>query len=57
MGDKVTLRLSSPAGGVDVIEVDADLWERFEAKAKELRVPIEELFVVALDAYLKKQGY
>lgn len=52
----VTLTISSPLGE-DEIEVPEELWGRFEQRAKELGLPAEELFTVALDAYLKSQGY
>jgi len=56
MGKTVTLKLSSPLCDEE-IEIPEDLWKRFEDRAKELETPVEELFVIALDAFLKKRGY
>jgi len=57
MAEKQTIRLKSPDGSEDVIEIDKDLYDRFAARAKELGVPEDELFIIAMDAYLKEQGY
>lgn len=57
MGEKQIIRLTSPDGSEDVIEIDVELWERFQAKAKELGMTEQELFVIALDTFLMKEGY
>ncbi len=56
MAKTVTLKLESPLC-TEEIEVPAELWDRFEERAKELGTPIEELFTIALDAFLKSRGY
>ena len=56
MTKTVTLKLESPLC-TEEIEVPAELWERFEERAKELETPVEELFVIAIDAFLKSRGY
>ncbi|MBA7654779.1 hypothetical protein ES703_62672 [subsurface metagenome] len=55
MGEKQIIRLTSPDGSEDVIEMDVELWERFQAKAKELGMTEQELFVIALDTFLMKE--
>ncbi len=57
MGEKQTIRLVSPDGTEDVIEIEKELYDRFAARAKELGVSENELFVIALSAFLKKEGY
>ena len=57
MAEKQTIRLTSPDGSEDVIEIDKDLYDRFAARAKELGQTENELFIIALDAYLKEEGY
>ena len=57
MAEKQTIRLKSPDGSVDEIEIDKDLYDRFAARAKELGQTENELFIIALDAYLKEEGY
>lgn len=57
MSKKQTIRLISPDGTEDVIEIEKELYDRFTARAKELGVPENELFIIALDAFLKKEGY
>lgn len=52
MVKKVTIILESEFGK-DAIEVDADLWNKFKAKAKKLEVDVRSLFIIALDAYLR----
>lgn len=54
--EKVKIILESPDGTKETVEIPADLWRRFEARAKELGVPIDELFEVAVDVYLKDKG-
>jgi len=56
MSKTVTLKLES-ALCTEEIEVPEELWKRFEERARELRTPVEELFEIALDAFLKAQGY
>ncbi len=56
MSKTVTLKLESPLC-TEEIEVPEELWKRFEDRAKELETPVEELFSIALDAYLKSEGY
>ena len=51
MSKTVTLKLES-ALCTEEIEVPEELWKRFEDRAKELETPVEELFTIALDAYL-----
>ncbi len=53
----VELHVKSPGGGEDIVEIPADLWERFEAKAKELNLSIQETFELAVSEYLKGRGY
>lgn len=55
-GKTVTLKISSPLCDEE-IEVPKELWDRFEQRAKELETPVEELFTIALDDFLKKRGY
>ena len=55
MSKTVTLKLES-ALCTEEIEVPEELWKRFEERARELGTPVEELFEIALDAYLKSQG-
>ena len=55
--EKQTIRLTSPDGTEDVIEVDKELYDRFAARAKELGKTENELLIIALDAFLKKEGY
>ncbi len=55
MAEKVTIILES-AAGKDEVEVDADLWKRFEAKAKRLEVDVRSLVVIALDTYVRKEA-
>ncbi|MBA7701196.1 hypothetical protein ES703_109929 [subsurface metagenome] len=55
MSKSVTLKLSSALCDEE-IEVPKELWKRFEKKARELGTPIEELFVIALDAFVKAGG-
>lgn len=57
MSEKQTIRLISPDGSEDVIEIDKELYDRFAARAKELGVPENELFIAAMDAFLKKEGF
>lgn len=57
MGDTVKLTLESPSGVKETVEIPADLWGRFEARARELSVPVDKLFEVAVDTYLKDKGY
>lgn len=57
MEEKQTIRLISPDGTESVVEIDKELYERFSARAKELGVSENELFLVAMDAFLKSQGY
>jgi len=57
LAEKQTIRLKSPDGSVDEIEIDKDLYDRFAARAKELGQTENELFIIALDAYLKEEGY
>lgn len=56
MEKTVTLKLESPLC-TEEIEVPAELWKRFEKRAIELGTPVEELFTIALDQFLKKRGY
>jgi len=56
MSKTVTLKLESPLCKEE-IEVPEELWERFEERARELGTPVEYLFEIALDAFLKAQGY
>ena len=56
MSKTVTLKLSSAICDEE-IAVPEDLWQRFEQRAKELETPVEELFEIALDAFLKARGY
>jgi len=53
MAEKQTIRLKSPDGSEEVIEIDKDLYDQFAARAKELGVPENELFIIAMDAFLK----
>jgi len=57
MGEKQIIRLTSPDGSEDVIEIESSTWERFQAKANELGMTEQELFVIALDTFLMKEGY
>lgn len=57
MGETQTIRLTSPDGSEDLIEIDQELYDRFAAKAKELGVSEEELFMSALDNFLKSEGF
>lgn len=57
MSEKQIIRLTSPDGTEDVIEIDQELYDRFAARAKELGQSEQELFIIALDAFLKKEGY
>jgi len=52
----VTLKLESPHDK-DTIEVSKELWKRFEQRAKELETPVEKLFLIALDDFLKARGF
>ena len=56
MGEKQTIRLISPDGTEDVVEIDEELWDRFCARARVLGVSENELFVIALGAFLEKEG-
>ncbi len=56
MPKKVTLKLASEHCEEE-IEIPEELWKRFEEAAKKLETPVEELFSIALDAYLKRRGY
>lgn len=56
-GEKVTVTLVRPDGSVYLQEeVDAEKWAKFEKRAQELGVPVEELFDVAMDAFLESKG-
>lgn len=55
MAKKVILKLSSALCDEE-IEVPEELWKRFEDRARELETPVEELFEIALDAFLKAHG-
>jgi hypothetical protein len=57
MGETQRIRIISPDGSEDVIDIDQELYDRFAARAKELGVSEEKLFVAILDDFLKKQGY
>ena len=37
----------------ETVEVPADLWEKFEQRARELEVSVEELFPMLLDRFIK----
>ena len=52
MEKTVELVLKSPLCE-ERVEVPADLWRDFKKKAKELHMTPEELFPVALHAYIK----
>lgn len=56
MSDTVVLHLVGSEGEED-IEISTELWGEFEQRAKELNTPVEELFVIALDHFLKSEGY
>ena len=56
MNKTVTLKMVSELG-TEEIQVPEALWVKFEAKAKELGIPVEELFPKVIDAYLKSMGY
>jgi len=57
MSEKQTIILVSPDGLEDIIEIDKDLYERFALRAKELGRTENELFIIAMGAFLKKEGY
>ena len=57
MADKVEITLEKPNGSKETVEIPADLWERFETRARELNIPIDELFEIAVDIYLKDKGF
>ena len=53
-----TIELVLTSGeGVDKVTIPTALWRKFEKRATELGIPTEELFTIALDIFLKKQGY
>lgn len=56
MSDTVVLHLVGSEGEEDV-EISAELWEKFEQRAQELNTPVEELFVIAMDHFLKSEGH
>ena len=56
MSKTVTIKLSSALCDEE-IEIPEELWKRFEERARELATPVEELFEIVLDAFLKAQGY
>jgi hypothetical protein len=51
----VTLILQS-SSGEDKIEVPAALWKKFKKLAKAREQPVEELFLVAVDSFLKRKA-
>lgn len=51
--EKQTIRLVSPDGTEDLVEVDPGLWDQFTARAQELGVPAQDLFVTALEAFVR----
>lgn len=55
--EKVKIRLLSPSGAEDIVEIPKDLFDRFSKRAEELEVPVDELFRIALDNFLKSEGY
>ena len=38
------------------VEVPADLWGKFEQRAQELEITVEELFPIVIDRFLKGEG-
>lgn len=50
-----TLRLIHEDGTEEAIEVDQALWDRFTARAEELGVPEQDLFIIALESFVKSQ--
>lgn len=52
MEKMVELVLKSPLCE-ETIEVPADLWERFEKKAAELEITVEELLLIILERFTK----
>lgn len=56
-GEKQVIRLCSPDGSEDIIEIDKKLWDEFAALAKERGVTEEKLLLAALDNFLKSEGY
>lgn len=57
MGEKQTIRLTSPDGTETFIKIDKDLYDQFAALAKELGKTENELFLIALGTFLEKEGY
>lgn len=55
MGKTVILKLTSELCEEE-IKVPEELWKRFEDRAREVGTPIEHLFQVALNAFLKDKG-
>lgn len=55
MVEKIELTLEFPNGTKETVEIPADLWERFEARARELCVPVDKLFEIAADTYYRNQ--
>jgi len=56
VGKTVTLKIKSELCEEE-ITVPEELWKRFEARAKKLEIPVEELFPMVIDAFLKSKGY
>lgn len=52
MEKMVNLVLKSPLCE-ETIEVPAEVWERFEKKATELEIAVEELFQMLLERFIK----
>ena len=55
MGKTVELVLKSEHCE-ETIEVPADLWEKFEQRAQEQEIAVEELFPMLLERFLKDPG-
>lgn len=56
--ETITITLISSEGKVVLKEdVPMEKWERFESKAKELNVTVEELLETVLDDFLRSKGY
>lgn len=51
------ITLIRPDGSEEKVEIPDELWERFENRAKELGVPVDELFKIAVDTFLRDKGY
>lgn len=56
MTKTVTLNITSPSGE-EKVEIPEALWKRFENLARERKTPVQELFLTAVDAFLKRRGY